>query len=82
MLSCKAHGPRAHCICPCYVYVLWKGKQNREDSGYSQITYNLFVMDVTYQLIANLLLLLTEKVLILLLLSTELALNLLFVSPD
>jgi len=39
-------------------------------------------MDVTYQLIANLLLLLAEKVLILLLLSTELALNLLFVSPD
>jgi len=39
MLSCKAHGPRAHCICPCYVYVLWKGKQNREDSGYSQTTW-------------------------------------------
>ena len=69
-----------------YVHVMYmyygRENKNREDSGYSQITYNLFVMDVTYQLIANLLLLLTEKVLILLLLSTELALNLLFVSPD
>jgi len=39
LLNCKAHGPRAHCICPCYVYVLWKGKQNGVDSGYFQTTF-------------------------------------------